>query len=410
MLAACNQARVTYAQVYGIELHNSMMPASSGMGGASFSRPQDIQSALNGNPATASQFGGTHFSFGAGLAEATYNINQTAPAPLLGVGTYSGKSDELPSILANIGVSQELDVMGKRVVVGMGFLTNAGLAIDFRPIAASNGTQSTYLSLDAVSSTSVQLNDYFSVGSTVAMATSILDGPFVASTSAQTDYALRYTVGANLELLEGISFGGFWQSRKRHTFENLARFGAGPFLDLAFDHPSNIGFGIANRNFLNGRLLVAVDALYKQYSDANFFRSIYDDQWVFQLGTQLTVGPRLKLRMGYAYNEDPTLDTVPGTIGGIIPVGGIPAVQYIQGQFATVSQHRLTCGFGITDLIPNMDLDVSAGGMFKGDKSFGATTASIESYWVALGMTWHFGPGTVDSDFVSEQFVEVENQ
>ena len=40
------------AQSFGIELHNSLMPASGGMAGASLTRPQDLQSAINGNPAT----------------------------------------------------------------------------------------------------------------------------------------------------------------------------------------------------------------------------------------------------------------------------------------------------------------------------------------------------------------------
>lgn len=384
-------APAAFGQVYGIELHNSMMPASAGMAGTSFSRPQDIQSAINGNPATVIQFSGTQFSFGAGVADATYNVTQSAPLPLVGVTPYSAESNELPGILTNIGLTQEMNVGGLPVVVGLGFLTNAGSAVDFRNVPASNGTHASYLSLDAVNSVAVQLNDYLSVGGNVALATSILDGPFVASSSAQTDYALRYSVGANLELLEGISLGGFWQSKKEHVFEDVARFGPGPFLDLALDHPSNIGVGIANRNLLNGRLLLAADALFKQYSDANFYRAIYNDQWVFQFGGQLAVGPRTRLRIGYAFNEDPTRDTVPGTIGGVIPVGGIPAVQYVQAQFASISEHRLTCGIGISEVIPNADLDLSAGGMFRNSRSFGSTTASVESYWVALGMTWRFG-------------------
>ena len=45
-----------YGQTFGVELHNTLMPASSGMGGASFSQPQDVQSAIYGNPATMTQF------------------------------------------------------------------------------------------------------------------------------------------------------------------------------------------------------------------------------------------------------------------------------------------------------------------------------------------------------------------
>ncbi len=42
----------SYAQGFGVELHNTLMPASGGMGGVSIASPQDLPSALHGNPAT----------------------------------------------------------------------------------------------------------------------------------------------------------------------------------------------------------------------------------------------------------------------------------------------------------------------------------------------------------------------
>ncbi len=51
--------RTAQAQVFGVELHNNLMPASGGMGGVSIARPQDLTSGINGNPATLTQFHGT---------------------------------------------------------------------------------------------------------------------------------------------------------------------------------------------------------------------------------------------------------------------------------------------------------------------------------------------------------------
>ena len=48
----CSLPRVAWTQSFGVELRNTLMPASGGMGGASMARPQDVQSAVNGNPAT----------------------------------------------------------------------------------------------------------------------------------------------------------------------------------------------------------------------------------------------------------------------------------------------------------------------------------------------------------------------
>ena len=67
--------RSATAQSFGVELHNTLMPASAGMAGASLALPQDLQSAINGNPATLTQFRGTQFSFGGAWAEATYNVS-----------------------------------------------------------------------------------------------------------------------------------------------------------------------------------------------------------------------------------------------------------------------------------------------------------------------------------------------
>ncbi|REJ73965.1 MAG: hypothetical protein DWQ29_18205, partial [Planctomycetota bacterium] len=74
--------RTAGAQSFGIELHNTMMPASGGMAGVSIARPQDPLSAINGNPATLSQMKGTNFTFGGAWADATMNFDQTAAFPV----------------------------------------------------------------------------------------------------------------------------------------------------------------------------------------------------------------------------------------------------------------------------------------------------------------------------------------
>jgi hypothetical protein len=135
--------------------------------------------------------------------------------------------------------------------------------------------------------------------------------------------------------------------------------------------------------------------LYKRWSDADFFRSIYDDQWAFQFGTQYAVNRRVRLRMGYAYNENPMRQVAGSTsIGGGALPDGVPALRYIQGQFAALSQHRITGGFGVRDVLPGMDFDFYAGGMFENSDRFATTFASVESYWLGAALTWRFGRGS----------------
>lgn len=385
--------QVAFGQSYGIELHNNMMPASGAMGGASFTRPQDVQSAINGNPATMRQYSGPVFGFGGALIEATYNVSHTSNLPLVGVTPFSGKSDAPAGLLGNIGVIHQTEVMDLPVSFGMAFISNAGLAVDFRHIDASNGTQASYVALDTISSAAIDLTPNLSLGGSVAIGTHFLDGPFVQSSSSQSDYATRFKIGTNYELGHGVSVGAFWESEKDLTFENAVRFAGGQLAgvtqDINIQHPQNVGFGIANRCLMNGKLLVAADALYKNWDNADFFKSIYEDQWAFQFGAQYAFTPRLKLRAGYAYNEDPLRSLVPGSIGGVIPVGGIPTVQYVEGQFAVIVQHRLTGGIGIRDLVPNMDFDATVGGAFENSRTFGATTAELDGWFMTFGFTFH---------------------
>lgn len=379
-----------FGQTYGVELHNTLMPASSGMGGASFTQPQDIQSAIYGNPATMTQFEGTQFGFSGAWAEPTINVTQATAAPLIGVSPYSAKSQAPGSMLGNIGVVFDTSVRDRPLKIGVGFMSNAGLGVDFRQVPESNGTNTSYLELDLVAAAAMQMTDRLSVGATFFLGTGVLNAPLVGISTTSLNYAARGAVGVNYDLGSGTTLGAYWQSKKAHTFYDLVRL-AGSFQDLEFDLPANTGIGIANRCLMNGRLLLAADVLYKQYGSADFFESIYRDQWVFQFGSQYIVNPKLRLRTGYAYNTDVTLDAVPGTIGGVIPIGGIPAVEYLQAQFAVLSQHRLTGGVGIRDIMPGIDFDASVGGMFDGTKSFGDTTSSVKSYWFAFGLTWRCG-------------------
>lgn len=383
-------AHVANAQSFGVELHNTLMPASGGMAGASLARPQDLQSAINGNPATLTQFRGTQFSFGGAWVEPTYDISQPTALPLLGITPFDAKSNLQGSALPNIGVTQELSALGMPVTFGIAFVGNAGVGVDFRNVPQSNGTSADYIALDIITAAAVNVTDRFSIGSSLILGTSFLDGPFVGNSAMVPDYALRGSIGVAYHVNPCTTVGAYWQTKKSFTFDDAISIGGGPFQDIEFDHPENVGLGIANNALMDGRLLLAADVLFKQYSKADFFRSIYNDQWVFQVGSQFAPHPRLRFRLGYAFAENAMRD-LPGTsVGGIVP----PSVEYVQAQFAAINQHRLSGGVGVRDVLPGVDLDLFAGGMFDATDTFGTTTATVSSYWVGAGLTWRFGRGS----------------
>ena len=402
--AAFGGTRAVQAQTFGVELHNTLMPASGGMGGVSIAQPQDLTSGINGNPATLTQFAGTQFIFGGAWAEPTFNMNQQAQIPILDpsplIEPFSAKSTAPGLPLGNIGVTQDLSELGLPATFAVGFVTTSGAFADFRQVPESHGTNAAMTIFSLPVAVGMDVTDRLSVGANLALGIAFFDGPFVGTGGMTPDYALRSTLGANYQLTDCTTVGGYYQTRQSFTFDNAFLIDR-PILqvnnDIKMELPQNIGLGLANHALMDGRLLVGVDVLYKLWDEADLFGAVYDNQWVLQLGTQYTLG-RVRLRAGYAWAENP-IDQTPGSsIGGVVQPGDLRAVRYTQGLLAITCQHRISAGVGIVDVLPGIDLDLMAGGMFKDSEQLGNfTTTSVESYWVGLGMTWRFGRGACDN-------------
>lgn len=395
--------RAALAQSFGVELNNTLMPASGGMAGASIARPQDLTSALNGNPAAITQFRGTQFIFGGAWAEPTFNFTQLAPIgpPIINpplVDPFPTAKSTAPGVPAgNIGVTQELSAYGMPITVGVGFITSAGGMVDLRNVPESHGTNSALAIFSAPVTLGVQVTERLSLGATGALGIAFFDGPFVGVGGMTPDYALRGTLGANYQLTDFTTVGAYYQSEQSYRFDNAFILNPGPTqvaTDVSMQLPQNFGFGMANNALMDGQLLLAVDVLYKTWDNADLFKAVYDNQWVVQLGSQYTMG-NYRLRGGYAWAQNP-IDPNPGiNIGGVVQPGGIRAVRYTQGLLAVTNQHRISGGVGVVDVLPGVDMDFMAGGMFRDSEQLGvATQTSVASYWIGFGLTWRFGRGS----------------
>lgn len=399
-------ASTALGQSFGIELHNTLMPASGGMGGVSIARPQDLTSAINANPAALTQFRGTQFIFGGGWAEPTFNLGQTSNIPVIPlpppigpdplIEPFSAKSTAPGTPIGNIGVTQDLSELGLPATFGIGFITTAGGFVDFRQVPESHGTNTGQTIFNMPLALGVDLTDRLSAGASLSLGIAFFDGPFVGVGGMTPAYALRGTVGTNYLLTEATTFGFYYQTEQSYKFHNAFVLNPGPgqtAVDARMDLPQNIGFGVANRALLDGRLLLAVDVIYKLWEEAALYQAVYDNQWAVQVGAQLTRG-RYRLRAGYVWAENPIDDTPGSNIGGVVQPGDLPAVRYTQGLLAITSQHRISFGVGVVDVLPGIDMDLMAGGMFRDTEQLGAfTTTSIESYWIGVGLTWRFGRG-----------------
>jgi long-chain fatty acid transport protein len=397
-----------HAQTFGAELNNSLMPASGGMAGVGNSRPQDIGSALNGNPATMTQFSGTQIMIGAAWAEATYKASYDGSVPalsLLGVDAFDAKSNAQGSLAPNIAVTRQACMFGFPVTTGFGVATGAGFATDFRNEPASGGVSSEFLLLESNIGAGVAVTDQLSVGVTVSLGFGVFDGGFVEQTSASADYGLRATLGANYALGCQSSVGVYYQTEQGFTYDDNI-FIAGRFHDLKVEQPANIGLGVANSSLMCGQLLLAADVLFKQWGEADFWEALFEDQWVYQFGAQYSSGP-YRLRAGYAFNTNPVRSNVGPNVGPGPLTGLQSAVEYLQATMAgAASQNRITAGVGIQDFMPGVDLDLFAGGMFEGDESYGShSKSSVESYWIGLGLTWRIGACSSGCETESSQAV-----
>ena len=381
------------AQTYGIDFRNTLMPASGGMAGTSVAAPQDFLSAINANPAALTQYKGTHFTIGGAFAEATVDLEQKAAVPLLGVAAFSAKSSTPGAIVPAIGVAQEVDGLPVPTTVGLAVLGAAGGGSSYVQEPASNATSSYLLLLEFAPSVAVELTERLSIGATMFIGDGYASGPFVGTSGMTNAYALRGGFGLDYALGDATWLGAYYQTTQAFRFENEAvLFSERRPRDVDMGLPQQVGMGIANESLLDGRLLLAADALYLDWRSAALFNNIYRGQWVMQLGSQYRATDRVKLRLGYALAQNPVDESVGTRIGPVEVPGGVPAVKYLQAQFAIVNEHRMAAGIGVSDLLMRgLDFDAFAGGMFPAGESLGSDTyVSVKSYWLGVGFTWHF--------------------
>jgi long-chain fatty acid transport protein len=392
------------AQSFGVEVFNNLMPASGGMAGASIASPQDLQSAINGNPAALTQYRGTQFGLGGAWVEPTYNISVAQPG-LPFVGPYDAKSDAQGIAAPNIGVTQDFSAWDLPVTAGLGLMAGSGAGVDFREVPASNGTYASLVALDIIAGAGVCLTERLSLGSSIILSNATMGGPFVANSGSSIDYGLRGSVGADYQLTPDTNLGVYWKSKASYTFENLVTFpnnAPGVYFDVKADRPQCVGLGVSNKSLMDGRLLLAVDAVFQEYSGTELFGELFKNQWAVQFGSQYALTDRVRLRLGYAWNQNPMRDSVGDRLGGLLPPGGVAQVQYTEALFAAIPQDRITGGVSLIDVLPGVDMDLLAGGMFEKSQTFGITTASVESYWVGAGFTWRFGRGSCGEECACE--------
>jgi long-chain fatty acid transport protein len=389
-------AQSARGQGYGTDIQNVLAPASGGMAGVSAARPQDVPSAIFGNPATLTQFQGTQFTFAGAWAEGYPTIINNGDLNTANPGVpFSVTSRAQGQAIPEIGVTQDFECYGLPGTLGLGLGGLSGLSAEYRGRAPAgsfvNDLSSSLLILGINLDAGVKLNDSLSVGAAFTLASGYeqlgIVGPTIATAMAN-DFGIRGTLGLNYAWNDCTDLGFYYMTPIDFQFNNALRIGT-TYHDVLIQQPTTFGAGIANRALMNGQLLIAADVYYKLWSDADLYRDVYENQFAVAIGTQLTNG-RYKYRLGYSYNENP-LDHSVGSNLDRFPVGQ-SAVQLFQAASAgMINQHRITTGIGIDGfLFQNVDFDMFIGGLLHASDTFGSNHAELAIWYAGLGWTWRY--------------------
>ncbi len=325
VLAIAAHAGLARGQGYGSDLQNIMGPASGGMAGVSVAEPQDVPSAIFGNPATLAQFEGTQFTIGGGWIEGYPTVTYDGKgSPLLG-NAVSATSRTQGFTGTEIGVAQDLRTLGLAGTLGIGLAGVSGGGAEYRGEAPGNlinNESGEYLALGINLGGGFQVTDRLSVGATITLGTGFEQlgfvGPLVNSAMVNA-YALRGTVGVDYELNDCTMLGFYYQSKMSFDFPDAIAVGspATPtYRNVNIAQPTTFGWGIANRSLMDGNLLIAADIYYKLWEDAALWQDIMLNQWAVAVGAQLTRG-NMKYRVGYSYNSNPMNHSVGSSLDGI---------------------------------------------------------------------------------------------
>lgn len=389
-IATAMASQTLSAANYGTDLNLTMMPAAGGMGGVGLAKPQDTGSGVFGNPATLTQFSGTEFMFGATY----YDVAVTNTHDGTTTGTaWRADSEAGPYLVPNVAITQGLS---DSTTLGMGLSVVSGVGTDFRGAAGSLDPLAEILVFGANAGAGYQLSPNLSIGATATIAFGLGQLGLSSITSSTSNFGLRGTLGAAYDI-GNTTLGGYYRSPLSIEYQRVVQYAASDFHDVSVEQPQELAFGLANDGLMGGKLLLAADVIWKNWADAETYQDVYDDQTVFALGAQYTMGA-LQWRVGYSHADSPLKSTLGSSLGSAdsIYLGGatVPLnpvlVQYVQATNTQVIwEDQITLGVG-WQMLPGLQVDAHLAHALENDQTVGATAVEASATHLGIGLTWSF--------------------
>lgn len=383
-------ASLSMAANFGTDLNLTMMPAAGGMGGVGIASPQGVAAAVFGNPASIHQFKGTHFMLGGTFYHPDVKVEHD------GIGLkWSGDSKAGPYLLPNVAATHQIS---DSLTLGTGISTISGVGSDFRGVRGSLDPLAEIIVFGANAGLAYQVNSHFTLGAMATIGFGLGQAGLVENTASTSGFGIRGTLGASYQIND-TTFGAYLRTPLAIEYDNMVKYAESSYHNPTFEQPGEIAIGISNQSLMSGKLLLAMDIVYKDWDSAEGYEDIYDSQTVFAFGAQLRSGP-LKWRLGFIHADSPIKKSVGNSVGDIDALyisalgGTVPMnsglVQYVQAvNTEVIWENQVTLGLG-WELNAKTNVDFHASLALERDENIGASKVTASTWQVGAGITWKF--------------------
>ncbi len=392
-------------------------PISRAMGGVGIASPQDAISAVFSNPA-AMCFGAFCPSNQTDFAGTAFIPDIHAKIATMG-NVFSVHSDPRVFPVPALGISYEFPELPK-VRFGFGAYGVTGLGVDYRgtaidqpnffnfgpfgsfPLAA--GAFSNLQIMKFAPTVAYQATPWLSIGAALNISYSTLD----LRNGQNSGFAAGTQVGAIVKPHDRVSIGFTYTSPQEVNHHKVL---VGPNFtqqSLALSSPHNIGVGVGF-DAIPKKLLFEVDFKYLNWANAMGYRNFdWGDQFVVGVGAQYKPIPKLALRLGYNFGNNPVKqhnNWVGATAAGptLTTIQGTPIPTYYFETFRVIGfpalvEHHLTLGVGY-EFTEHFSVNVGYMHAFSNSLSESGTNlagqpttlkSTLVENGIDLGLSWRF--------------------
>ncbi len=347
-------------------------PIARSMGGVGIVAPQDPISAVFGNPAAmcfAPYCLTQEFNFSGSLftPDVEASVKQAS-------GITKAESDTKTYAIPAIGLSVPITPGPPLWRFGLAAYGVSGLGVDYRDTDLDNpngydfgpggtapliaGEFTNLQIMKFAPAVAYQPRDNLSLGLALHIDYATLD----LREGNSSDYGYGLQAGLIYTLNDQLSLGFTYVTPQKVSHERVNDFDGNGTLDtLELEAPQQLGAGAAYQIAGARNVLVEANIKWINWSNADGYSDFdWDDQWVYAVGVQIEPIPKLFLRAGYNYGNNP-VNEHNGFDGSFDAGTGFPnSTNSVQGKtlptyyyetfriigFPAIIKHHLTLGIG----------------------------------------------------------------